>query len=169
MSLFIIRLKPNPAGKDRPAHGRPTPTQLAAEWVDFRNDAGQPVALGGVALYHLSYAPGRAPQWQRVTGFTGTLPAGQIVRVHAGQVRDLSVIAADDRAGADHHVFTGEDAYVWNNREGDSPLLQNETTRQTIDRSSYAPNPPEGVVLVRQGDQLVPVAAFATTAMRRRL
>lgn len=158
MTLTIIRIKPNPVGKDRPPHGGPTAAQLAGEWVDFRNDAGQDVSLNNVGLWHLSYAPNRSPEWQRVMTFTGTLAAGKIVRVHAGQKRELSVIRAEDLAGADYHVFTGEDAYVWNNKPGDTPLLFNETAKQTIDKASYAPNPPEGVVLARQGDQLAPVA-----------
>jgi hypothetical protein len=65
-------------------------------------------------------------------------------------------------AGADYHVFTGEDEYVWNNRQGDTPLLFNDTTEKTIDKASYDPNPPEGVVLVRAGDKLVtPVSRAA--------
>lgn len=161
MKLLIIRIKPNPAGKDHPAHGGPTPGQLAGEWVDFRNDTGQDAALNGVALWHLAYAPGRQPEWRRVTTFSGTLPQGKIVRVHAGAKRELSVIGPQDLPGADYHVFTGEDAYVWNNKEGDSPLLQNETKGETIDRTWYTPNPPEGAVLVRQGDQLAAVARAA--------
>ncbi len=100
MKLRIVRIKPNPAGKDRPGHGGPTAAQLAAEWVDFRNDTGYDVVLDGVSLWHLTYAPGRAPEWARVQNFTGTLPAGKIVRVHAGENRDLSVIRAEDMAGA---------------------------------------------------------------------
>ena len=83
------------------------------------------------------------------------------MRVHAGEQRALSVIGPQDLAGADYHVFSGRDAYVWNNKQGDSPLLYKEADKQTIDKASYAPNPPEGAVLVRQGDQLAPVARAA--------
>ena len=161
MNLLIIRIKPNPAGKDRPPYGGPTPEQLAGEWVDFRNDAGQSMPLGSVALYHLAYDMHGQSSWARITGFTGTLPMLKIVRVHAGRERDLSVIRPEDSAGADYHIFTGDDSYVWNNDRGDSPLLQNETKRETIDRTLYAPHPPEGVVLLRQGDRLAPVARAA--------
>jgi hypothetical protein len=162
MKLTIIRIKPNPAGKDRPPHGGPSPAQLAAEWVDFRNDQGQDVSLNGVSVWHLTYAPGRAPDWAKIQTFSGTLPSGKIVRVHSGQKRELSVIRPEDLAAADYHVFTGEDEYVWNNRQGDSPLLFVEATKTTIDRASYDPNPPEGVVLVRTGDKLVaPVSRAA--------
>ena len=155
MKLTIIRAKPNPAGKDRPAQGGPSVAQLAAEWVDFRNDTGVDVALGGVSLWHLTYAPGRAPEWAQIMTFSGTLPAGRIVRVHSGMKRDVSVIRQEDRDGADYHAFTGDDAYVWNNKQGDTPLLFRAAEKSTIDKASYDPNPPEGLVLVRHGDKLV--------------
>ncbi len=46
MRIMIVRMKPNPAGKDRPARGTPTVTQLAGEWVDIRNDSGQELVRG---------------------------------------------------------------------------------------------------------------------------
>ncbi len=163
MRLTIIRIKPNPAGKDRPGHGGPTAAQLAAEWVDFRNDSGVDVSLDGISLWHLTYAPGRDREWERVVNFGFTLPAGTIARVHAGQKRDLSVVRPEDIAGADYHVFTGDDAYVWNNKQGDSPLLFKGAAKETIDTASYAANPPEGEVLVRLGNQLVPGVARAAS------
>ena len=63
--------------------------------------------------------------------------------------------------GATYHLFTGRDEYVWNNREGDAPLLNFEPRNETIDTASYDPNPPEGVVLVRQGDKLAARARAA--------
>jgi hypothetical protein len=155
MKLTIIRIKPNPAGKDRPPHGGPSPAQLAGEWVDFRNDHGQDVSLDGVSLWHLTYAPGREPQWAKIQTFSGTLSNGKSVRVHSGRKRELSVIRPEDLAGADYHVFTGEDEYVWNNKQGDTPLLYVEATKTTIDRASYDPHQPEGAVLLRIGDKLV--------------
>jgi hypothetical protein len=157
MNLTIIRIKPNPTGKDRPRHGTLDPSQLAGEWVDFRNDGTQGAPLNSVVLYHRAYRNGQA-HWARVTGFSGVLPIGEIVRVHAGRVRDLTVIRPEDRAGADHHIFSGEDEYVWNNREGDQPLLNYEPTNQTIDTATYDANPPEGTVLVRQGTKLIAAA-----------
>ena len=163
MRLTIIRIKPNPAGKDRARHGNATPAQLAGEWVDFRNDTGADVSLDGVTLWHLTYAPGRDREWEQVVGFAFTLPTGQIARVHSGQRRDLSVVRPEDLSGADLHAFTGKDAYVWNNEQGDTPLLFKAATKTTVDRASYDPNPPEGAVLIRQGDKLVPAAVHATT------
>jgi len=155
MRLPIIRIKPNPAGKDRPGHGSPSPSQLAAEWVDFRNDDARDASMAGVSLWHRTFAPSRGQEWAKITPFTGVLPPGKTVRVHSGMKRDPSILRPEDFAGADYHVFTGADAYIWNNREGDTALLFHETTRETIDKASYAPNPPEGAVLVRSGDQLV--------------
>jgi hypothetical protein len=52
---------------------------------------------------------------------------------------------------------------VWNNRQGDLPLLVLEVTKTTIDKVSYGPNPLEGVVLVRGAEKLVaPVSRAAS-------
>ena len=77
--------------------------------------------------------------------------------MHAGQSRDLSVLRQEDQSGAGWHSFTGGDAYVWNNKEGDSPALYEVAIKQTIDSASYDPNPPEGLVLNRIGAKLVAV------------
>ena len=159
MKLIITSIKPNPTGKDRPRHGSPTPSKLAGEWVDFRNDTGSSANLDGVALYHRAYT-GQQSRWAQIMTFTGNLGAGEIVRVHSGQHRE-GVIAAEDLVGATYHLFTGKDEYVWNNVQGDAPLLNYEHRNETIDTASYDPNPPEGVVLVRQGNKLVARARAA--------
>ena len=69
--------------------------------------------------------------------------------------RPDSVIRDEDRRGADFHLFSDKD-YVWNNKEGDTPALYNPVTKVTLDSASYDPNPPEGEVLMRSGDKLVP-------------
>jgi hypothetical protein len=162
MRLTLIRIKPNPTGKDRPRSGAPSPAQLAAEWLDFRNDHSRDVSLNGVSLWHLTYAAGRAPAWAKIMTFSGTLPTGKMVRVHSGQKREPPVVRPEDLAGADYHLFTGKDEYVWNNRQGDTPLLYVEATKTTIDKASYDPNPPEGVVVVRAGEKFVtPVSRAA--------
>jgi hypothetical protein len=159
-SLQITKIKPNPVGKDRSSTGVTPASQLAGEWVDFKNTGASAVKLDGVDLYHLAYAAGSAQgRWDKVTGFTGTLPAGQTVRVHSGS-GPLSVIRPEDFAGADHHVFTNRD-YVWNNKQGDSPTLFDSSRNQNIDQASYDPYPPEGQVLVRSGNKLVPVGVPA--------
>lgn len=154
-TLQITRIKPNPAGKDKTPSGDASASQLAGEWVDFKNTGASPVNLAGVDLYHLAYAVGSTEgRWEKVTNFTGSLPVGQTVRVHSGSGPD-SAIRAEDRAGADHHVFTKRN-YVWNNRQGDKPTLYDPTLQQNIDQASYDPYPPEGQVLIRAGNKLVP-------------
>jgi hypothetical protein len=149
--LYITRIKPNPAGKDR-RQGQ-TSAQLAAEWVDFKN-----IGTSAVELYHRAYpASGGQPSWEKIIGFTGTLSPQQTVRVHSGSGPE-SALRDDDRRGAEHHVFTGGD-YVWNNKQSDTPALYNRAIQKTLDSATYDANPPEGQVLARSGDKLVPSRA----------
>ncbi|HAX41799.1 MAG TPA: lamin tail domain-containing protein [Bryobacteraceae bacterium] len=154
MALQIMRIKPNPAGKDRSRYGQSSAAQLAAEWVDFQNTSSVAVDLAPVELWHQAYHHGQNPTWEKVTTFSGTLAPGKNVRVHSGSGPE-SIIRDDDRRGADYHVFTGKN-YIWNNKEGDTPALFNRVTEVTLDSASYDPNPPEGEVLVRSGNKLVP-------------
>jgi Lamin Tail Domain len=164
MALQITRIKPNPTGKDRNRYGQTPAAQLAAEWVDFQNNGIASTDLGSVELWHRAYHHGQAPTRDKVTSFTGALPAGKTVRVHSGSGPD-SVIRDEDRRGADYHVFTGRD-YVWNNKEGDTPALYNPATKVTLDSASYDPDPPEGEVLVRSGGKLVSVKVPASYSLR---
>ena len=156
----MYRIKPNPAGKDRARYGSPSAAQLGGEWVDIRNSGKYSVNTSGIGLWHLAYpAAGGKPEYRLVVNLPDcTLKPSEVLRVHAGQRRDLSVLNAEDRNGADWHSFTGEDAYVWNNREGDAPTLHERATNETIDSATYDPHPPEGFVLHRQGTELVPVS-----------
>ena len=154
-NLMVARIKPIPIGKDRNRYGGATAAQLGAEWVDIKNTTRSSVSMNGIELYHLAYS-GREAKPAKVMGFTGSLGAGQVVRVHSGRVRSVSVLRQEDLDGADHHVFTGTDNYVWNNAESDAPSLWNTGSRAWIDRATYEPNPAEGVILVRSGDRLVP-------------
>jgi hypothetical protein len=159
-NLQFSKIKPNPAGKDRGQSGQTPASQLAGEWVDIKNISSSPVSMDGLELYHLAYAAGATQgKWDKVTSFTGTLPSGSTVRVHSGSGPD-SVIRPEDRAGAEYHAFTRRD-YVWNNRQGDSPLLFSPTLKQNIDQASYDPFPPEGQILIRSGSKLVPVGVPA--------
>jgi hypothetical protein len=158
-TLQVVSLKPNPIGKDRNRSGA-TAAQLGGEWVDVKNTGYAALELAGVDIYHLAFGPG-SPQgrWEKIMSLVGRLESGRVLRVHAGQFRDLSVLRAEDRAGADLHTFTGDDAYVWNNREGDTALLWLPDSKSEIDKASYDPNPPEGVALIRVGNKLVPASA----------
>ncbi len=152
-SLRIVRAKPNPAGKDR--HGPHTPpAQLAAEWVDFNNDGTEGFPLEPITLYHVAYQPScRDPKWDKLMTFKGTLAAGKTVRVHSGNELALNQMHPEDASGADHHLFTGRN-YVWNNTCGDTAGLYNGQAFE--DKATYDPYPPEGAILHRQGDKLVP-------------
>lgn len=163
-TLQVLRLKPNPRGKDRARWQAPTPTQLAGEWVDVKNVGADSVDVSKIALYHRAYpAGGGEAKWAEVCKLAGTLPAGKILRVHSGRPRDGSVRSEEDTQGHDYYMFTGTDSYVWNNREGDSALLWEPAGEgRTIDFAGYDPNPPEGVVLVRSGQKLIPATATAS-------
>jgi hypothetical protein len=156
-NLLVTMLKPNPAGKDRTRHGGATPAQLGAEWVQFKNQGDTPMSLEDIELYHVAYpVKGGAPKWAKIVGLAGKLEKNQSQRVHSGQRRDLSVLRPEDLQGADLHSFTGKDVYVWNNEEGDTAGLWRPSQEVWVDQASYDPNPPEGVVLVRSGDKLIP-------------
>lgn len=157
--LLITRIKPNPLGKDRNRLGRADAVQLAAEWVDFKNIGSVDIALRDVVLYHIAYSAGQG-RWERVMGFTGILEAGKTVRVHSGS-GPVSVIRMEDWLNADHHVFTNRDNYVWNNAEGDAPMLFDTQVNQQVDHASYDPYPPEGQVLYRSGNKLIAAKASA--------
>lgn len=161
-TLRVVQLKPNPVGKDRNRFGTLSPAQLGAEWVDFKNIGIVAEDLQNVRLYHVAYAIGEPHgHWEEIMSFQGSLPPGQVVRVHSGQSRDTSVLRQEDLLGADYHLFTGKDSYVWNNQKGDIAALGDGGVSNLIDRASYDPNPPEGTVLVRIGEKLVPAVAPA--------
>lgn len=156
---MVTQLKPNPAGKDRSRYGSPTIAQLGAEWVDIHNMFAHPVDLRGTVLCHLAYPAGsRQANWEVVVPLTQTLLPRATLRVHSGDIRNVSVLNPEDVRGAEYHAFTGRDAYVWNNVEGDSAGLWRPAEQEWVDCTSYAPNPPEGVVLIRFGGPLVPTA-----------
>lgn len=168
-NLKTIRLKPNPSGKDRTRRGGATAAQLGGEWVDIQNMGSTTVDLTGVTLYHIAYS-GVTDNgtWQKVTTFSGSLGPGKVIRVHAGS-GPLSVLHAIDQQGADFHLFTKRDAYVWNNDRGDCSALWQAGEKSYVDKACYSPNPPEGIILVRSGDRLVvPAGSSIAGAMARR-
>jgi hypothetical protein len=153
-SLRIVKAKPNPAGKDRNGSFAP-PAQLAGEWIDFVNDGNESFPLEAVSLWHVAYQPGcRDAKWDRVTTFSSSVPVGKVVRVHSGDPIPLEQMYPEDARGADYHVFTRRRNYVWNNDCGDTAALQ--YGQATEDSANYDPYPPEGAVLHRVGDKLMP-------------
>jgi hypothetical protein len=167
-TLQTVRLKPNPAGKDKTRNGTASTTQLGAECVDLKNTGSAPVEMDGVKLHHVAFVGGKPSHWELIMSFNGTLEAGKILRVHAGH-GPLSELRPEDRNGADYHLFTDRNQYVWNNAEGDTSRITEPSGNgeADTDMAGYAPNPPEGVVLVRSGDKLVPSGATSyATAYR---
>ncbi len=165
--LQTIRMKPNPAGKDRNRYGA-SAAQLAAEWLDIKNVSEVAVNINGVRLCHIAYSDSYPNgRWELVTSFTGTLQPGKVIRVHAGEVKNANQIRAEDQAGADFHLFSGRDAYVWNNDRGDCSSLWTADDGQPFDKASYSAPPAEGAILTRVGDALVGATATATVTTRR--
>ena len=156
-SLQPFRLKPNPVGKDKNKNGTATQAQLGAEWVDIKNTGYATVSMDGVKIHHVAFANGKPSHWELITSFTGTLAPGKVIRLHSGS-GPVNLLHQDDLVGADIHLFTSRNSYVWNNAEGDtSRLTENENGREVeTDQAGYAPNPPEGIVLVRSGNRLIP-------------
>jgi len=152
MDLQIIRIKPNPLGKDRIGNFSPQ-LQLAGEWVDIQNVSLNPVNLEDVELYHWAY---KQPEdgWDLVENFNGVLPAGKVMRIHSSGKIPVEQLAPIDKQGADYHIFSGK-GYVWNNNKEDKPTLWNPKTKEYIDRTSYDANPAEGKILKRVGNKLI--------------
>jgi hypothetical protein len=158
MSVKVVRCKPNPAGTDTIAPGRATPAQLGAEWCDVKNVGSAPLDFSNYRLYHVAYT-NQGSEWAPVVDedvrITGSLLAGQTMRIHSGIVRDLSVLRQEDRSGADLHVFTGRDWFIWNNLRNDTAAVWQPAIKQFVDKASYVAPVPGGVVLIRQGDLLL--------------
>ena len=163
-TLQTVRLKPNPAGKDRTRWGGASAAQLGGEWADIENRGSHGADLQGVGLFHVAYKADGSSQWELVMSFKGVLQPGQVMRIHAGAGPE-SALRAEDKAGAHIHLFTGGN-YVWNNDKGDcAGLFLNSATQ--LDKACYAANPPEGVVLNRVGDSLIAATQAAMSGTRR--
>jgi len=154
--LLIIQAKPNPLGKDRVLNFIPQ-SQLAGEWVDFKNSGSEHYSLENIKLHHVAYTT-KYPNgvWDEVMGFTGTLSTNKIIRIHSGGKIPLENLSSIDMIGADYHLFTGG-SYIWNNDKSDSPRLVLKQNRKVyeIDKASYSTNPPEGRILLRSGNYLI--------------
>ncbi len=168
-NLQNVQLKPNPSGKDRTPCGTATAAQLGGEWVDIKNMGNTSVDLTRVKLYHIAYS-GKSDngKWEEIMLFTGTLGPGKVIRVHAGS-GPLNVLHLIDQQGADFHLFTKRDVYMWNNDRGDCSALWQAGENHPFDKACYSPDPPEGVILVRSGDRLVvPAGSLLAGATTRR-
>ena len=160
--IYRMKLGPTGTGQSQPSHGKPE------EWFDVRNDGSAGVRTSGLCLYHLEYPSAEGePEYRLVLNLPEcSLKPGEILRVHSGPRRELSALYPEDRTGAHQHAFTGDEARCWNRREGDTAVLYAEATNEMTDSVSYDPNPPEGVVLWRQGAKLVPTPVGAGASLK---
>lgn len=167
-TMKSVRIKPNPAGKDRNRRGQATAAQLGAEWVDLKNEGTAAVTLNGLSLYHVAYSGATDNgTWEKVQGFKGSLGAGKVMRVHSGS-GPVTALNPADLVGADEHVFTYQDNYIWNNDRGDCSALQKDGESDKFDKCWYDAKPPEGVILQRVNDKfVVPASSMATAGSRR--
>lgn len=156
-TIQTTRLKPNPAGKDR-SKTSISETQLAAEWIDFKNVCGQTVELGGLSLYHKAFKSNGTYEWELVRTLGGVLEPGKVLRIHSGK-GPYAVVQDADKVGSDYYYFTGQSRYVWNNDFGDTAAIWRPSTKEFVDQASYDPYPPEGVILQRVGNKFVALTA----------
>jgi hypothetical protein len=157
--IQISRAKPNPAGKDK-AGNQPLGSQLLGEWVDLKNVGDAAVALSALHLAHTEFGVQCVPKPQPSIYWDGpagtTLRPGEIVRVHTGKSRDSSLMKAEDNSGVHYHSYAERGSFVLNNVCGDnlSVWWQHGDKWHRNDQARYAPNPPEGKVLQRVGENL---------------
>lgn len=139
----ITRALPNPMGKDRTPSHQVTNHQLVGEWVEFTNTGGQALNLQGLSLHHYTFNQACSKTGEdQVTSFSGTLAAGQSIRVHTGA-------GTGQWEGSVFHFYLGKGNFIWNNRCGDTVVLRFGQTQELEDWASYAANPAEGAVLTR--------------------
>jgi hypothetical protein len=162
----IYRVKLSRAGRDRNGSGAPSAEELGSEWADVRNHGSRPTRTAGISLYHFHFPDhGGEAEFRWVANLPDcTLQPGEVLRIHAGQPRPLSLLNSEDRAGAHWHSFTGRDELIWNDAEGDTATLYEAAEKETLDSASYAPTPPKGVVLGREGDHLAVLRAAAAAS-----
>lgn len=165
--IEIHRAKPNPAGKDRSQYGV-SEEQLLAEWVDLKNVGDASVALSTLNLAHLEFESGCRPKSSPSIYWTGpssgVLSPGQIIRVHTGKSSEFRRMRQEDQNGVHLHGYAEKGNFVLNNKCGDALSVWWKGSDQKWhkdDEAAYDPNPPDGAVLVRRAQKLVPATAAA--------
>lgn len=160
--IQIYRAKPNPTGKDK-VKNHPIPSQLLAEWVDLSNVGDTGVKFSTLNLAHSEFAPGCQIKPNPTLYWKGdsdlVLMPNQIVRVHTGYYSQSHLMHPDDKSGVHYHAFAERGNFVLNNDCGDviSVWWKSANEWHRDDYAGYASNPPEGQILYRNGDKLVPM------------
>lgn len=159
--IEIHRAKPNPTGKDANRHG-PLESQLVGEWADLKNVGDASVSLNHLHLAHSTYASHCVVKTRAEIYWNGSasqvLAPGQIVRVHTGRSIYSSLMATEDREGADFHAYADRSTFVLNNDCGDELTVWWKSSTdawQEEDSAKYGSRPVEGKILVRIGDRLI--------------
>ena len=161
-TLRIVRAKPNPKGKDLDSLGSPKPEKVLGEWVDIYNQGDAEVNLSRIHLCHQEFLQnhvpkdGYTPYWNG--GIGEILKPGQSIRVHTGKKAYSYAMDSVDATGVNYHSFAEKGHYVLNNACGDTISLfwkDASNNWQREDLVKYAPNPPDGAILIRSGDMLV--------------
>jgi hypothetical protein len=162
LQILVYRSKPNPAGKDR-AYGYPQQQQLLGEWVDLQNNGDVAVNLSILNLCHVQFSSQGVPEHKPTIYWTGkygeVLNPGQILRVHTGRSGYIGNMAYDDAHGVYSHAFAEKGNFVLNNNYGDVVSVWwkgQDSEWNRGDAARYDSNPPEGAILRRVGDKLIP-------------
>jgi hypothetical protein len=153
--LMIYQAKPNPSGKDSYKTYIP-PEVIAGEWIDIYNHSLFSVSIENYSICHKAYKDDGSYEYELAGTLSGILPAKNVLRLHSGGFLKTYQMYPIDREGADIHVFTGK-GYIWNNDKSDTPLIYDYGQKKIIDSATYNAYPPEGIILRRSGDKLLPV------------
>lgn len=159
----IIKAKPNPYGKDRTYGGSAKHEKLLGEWVDLKNIGDDSVNLSVLNLCHTEFSGNCVPNEKPSIYWTGPtgkyLQPQEIVRVHTGYSQYSHLMSSEDRSGVHYHAYAERGNFVLNNDCGDLISVwwkDRSGNWQQEDKAGYSPNPPEGAVLIRSGNLLVP-------------
>lgn len=160
-NLQVSQAKPNPTGKDKYSSGISKPEQLLGEWVDVKNIGNEAVPLSSLKLSHRTFLSNCTYTGRDEAYWVGSgidlLQPNKTIRIYTGRRSDAPLMNPADRLGADLFAFAEKSNFVLNNKCGDTITVTWQSTYGTSqsDAASYDPNPPEGVVLKRNGSKLI--------------
>lgn len=163
-SVKLLRAKPNPVGKDK-ILGIPKAEQLLGEWIDIKNTGTEAIKLSDIFLSHTKFNNkcemiGTDCFW---IGRNNFLHPERIIRVHTGNISDEHLMRQEDKINGGWCSFANRDNFVLNNRCGDILTLtwRDFNSFPQAETVSFEANQPEGAILVRVGNNLVPKTSKA--------
>ncbi len=160
-TLSVYRIGPEPRGRGLGMRSAVGSGRYRAEWIDVRNHGSASVRTAGLSLCGVSpSAFGETPKFRWVVNLPDcALNPSEILRMHSGQQRTLSLLTTEERTGAQWHSFTSQDAFVWDDSGPSSIALYDPAMRRTIDSVLCDPSLLAGVVLERQGERMAAAVA----------